>query len=111
MNFREDITCSCLVNSPPNLYHVVNQFGMEGSEQPWQTKSYDALLERIQAGNVWQFRLTANPTKSIKSPEAGKRGTVCEHITLEYQLKWLLNRCGVHEVSINPEEVTVTKSQ
>lgn len=95
----------------PDLSHAANQFGMEGSGQPWQTKSYDALLDRIQNGSAWQFRLTANPTKSIKSPETGKRGTVCAHITPEYQLKWLLDRGETHGFSINPEEVIVTKSQ
>ena len=95
----------------PNLSCAANQFGMEGSGQPWQTKPYDALLERIQNGSAWQFRLTANPTKSIKSPETGKRGTVCAHITPEYQRKWLLDRCETHGFSINPEEVIVTKSQ
>ncbi len=95
----------------PDLSHMAKQFGMEGSEQPWQTKSYDALLERIQTGSVWQFRLMANPTKSVKSPEMGKRGTVYAHITPEYQLKWLLERSESHGFSIDPAEVIVSKSQ
>lgn len=100
-----------LSEQTPDLSHMAKQFGMEGNEQPWQTKSYDALLERLQAGSAWQFRLTANPTKSIKSPEMGRRGTVCAHITPEYQLKWLLDRCETHGFSIDPEEVIVAKSQ
>lgn len=95
----------------PNVAHMVNQFGVEGSEQPWQTKSYNTLLERIQNGSAWRFRLTANPTKSIKASEPGRRGTVCAHITPEYQLKWLLDRCEAHGFSIDPEEVIVTKNQ
>ena len=100
-----------LSEQSPDLSLMANQFGMEGSEQTWQTKSYDALLDRIENGSAWQFRLTANPTKSIRSPETGKRGTVCAHITPEYQLKWLLDRCGTHGFSINPEEVAVIQSQ
>lgn len=100
-----------LSEQTPDLSHMANQFGVEESGQLWQTKSYDALLERIRAGSVWQFRLTANPTKSVKSPEMGRRGTVCAHITPEYQLKWLLDRCETHGFSINPEEVIVSKSQ
>lgn len=100
-----------LSEQPPNLSQMANQFGIEGSKYPWQTKSYDALLERIQAGTAWQFRLTANPTKSVKSPKMGERGTVCAHITPEYQLKWLLNRCESLGFSVDPEEVLVTKSQ
>lgn len=100
-----------LSEQAPDLSHMTKQFGTEGSEQPWQTKSYDTLLERIQVGSAWQFRLTANPTKSVKSPEMGKRGTVYAHITPEYQAKWLLDRCEAHGFSLNPEEIVVTKSQ
>lgn len=95
----------------PQLTHMVKQFGMEKSDQPWQTKSYDALLEKIRAGSVWQFRLTANPTKSVKSSQPGKRGTVYAHITPEYQLQWLLERSERHGFTVDPEEVLVTKSQ
>ena len=94
-----------------DLSHMAKQFGIEAAERPWQTKSYDTLLERIQNGSAWRFRLTANPTKSIKAPEPGRRGTVCAHMTPEYQLKWLLDRCEAHGFSIDPEEVMVTKSQ
>ena len=100
-----------LSDQEPDLSHMAKQFGMEGNGQPWQTKSYDTLLERIQSGSVWQFRLAANPTKSVKSSEKGRRGKVCAHITPEYQLKWLLERCENHGFSINPEEVLVTRSQ
>ncbi|WP_297202047.1 type I-E CRISPR-associated protein Cas6/Cse3/CasE [uncultured Flavonifractor sp.] len=100
-----------LSEQTPDLSHMAKQFGMEENDQPWQTKSYDTLLERIQDGSAWQFRLTANPTKSIKSSEPGKRGMVCAHMTPEYQLKWLLDRCETHGFSIDPEEVIVAKSQ
>lgn len=95
----------------PCLSHMAKQFGMEGSGEPWQTKSYDTLLEQIETGSVWQFRLTANPTKSVKFPEPGRRGTVCAHITPEYQLKWLLDRCEPHGFSVDPGEVLVTEGQ
>ena len=100
-----------LSDQMPDLSGMAAQFGMKGSRQPWQTKSYATLLGRIRPGSVWQFRLAANPTKSVKSSEPGRRGRVCAHITPEYQLKWLLDRCEAHGFSVTPEEVTVTKSQ
>ena len=95
----------------PQLSHMAKQFGTEGAECPWQTKSYDALLERIQSGSVWQFRLTANPTKSVKSSEPGKRGTVHAHITPTHQAQWLLDRCEAHGFTVDAEEMIVAKSQ
>lgn len=95
----------------PQLSNMVKQFGMEKSKQPWQTKSYDTLLEKIRTNSIWQFRLTANPTKSVKSSQLGQRGTVYAHITPTHQLQWLLTRCERHGFMIAPEEVMVTKSQ
>lgn len=100
-----------LSDQPPSLSHMAKQFGMERGELPWQTKSYDTLLERIQPGGVWQFRLTANPTKSVKSPQPGNRGTVHAHITPAHQLQWLLDRCENHGFFVDPEEVLVVKDQ
>ena len=95
----------------PDLSHMAEQFGTEGSERSWQTKAYEPLLERVKSGSAWQFRLTANPTKSIRSSQPGKRGEVHAHITPAHQLQWLLDRCEDHGFTVDPEEVTVTKSQ
>lgn len=54
-------------------------------------KSYDQLLNRLQQGQVLQFRLTANPVHTITVP--GKRqGRVVPHITVEQQRQWLIDR-------------------
>lgn len=95
----------------PDLSHMAEQFGTEGSERPWQTKAYGSLLERVKPGSTWQFRLTANPTQSVRSSQPGKRGKVHAHITPAHQLQWLLDRCEDHGFKVDPEEVTVTKNQ
>ena len=95
----------------PELTKMVKQFGKEESGPPWQSKSYDTLLERIHSNRIWQFRLTANPTKSVKSAENEKRGAVHAHITPEHQTQWLLDRCEAHGFSVDPEEVMVISSQ
>ena len=84
---------------------VYAQFGINGV--PAETKSYDPLLERIAAGNKWQFRLRANPT--IAAKQEGARGKVLAHITTEYQMKWLADRAEKHGFALNPEEFIVTE--
>lgn len=54
-------------------------------------KSYDHFLETIQAGQIMQFRLTANPTYTVSQP--GKRqGRVYPHVTATQQQQWLTDR-------------------
>lgn len=101
-----------LSEDAPDLTDMARQFGVSGAALPWESKSYDSLLERIQEGSTWQFRLTANPTKACKSaasPQA--RGTVHAHITPAHQQQWLLERCQSHGFSLNSEEFLVTSSR
>lgn len=100
-----------LSRQPPELSSAARQFGRDGEEQPWQTKCYDPLLERIRKGSVWQFRLTANPTVSVKSSQKGERGKVHAHITPVHQMQWLLDRSLSHGFSIAPQEALVMGSQ
>ena len=69
-------------------------------------------LQRITPGSVWQFRLTANPTKSCPNPrDANARGTVRAHCTVEYQQQWLLLRAEKHGFALTPDSFTVTASR
>lgn len=103
-----------LVLSPekPDFTQAVKQFGIEHQENPWETKSYLPLLERIEHGSVWRFRLIANPTKSCKSSQdSTQRGQVHAHITPYYQKQWLLDRCKTYGFSLDEDAVTVVGSQ
>ena len=50
------------------------------------------------------------PPKACKD-EAGGRGTVHAHITVNYQKQWLLERCRKHGFSLEDESFTVTDSR
>lgn len=63
------------------------RYGVKGTVV---TKSYDAFLNKLQAGQIMRFRLTANPTHKITPP--GEKGKVFPHITVEQQEKWLVSR-------------------
>ena len=56
----------------PNLQFAFEHFGPYQKEPYWETKSYDILLDRIENGSRWQFRLTANPTISRSKDRNGE---------------------------------------
>ena len=66
-----------LSEDAPELSGVVEQFGTGAAAE---TRSYDPLLQRVEPGSCWQFRLTANPTKSCKDPKTPQRGEPWPHI-------------------------------
>ena len=63
---RLENTCYILIVSEdkPNLQSAFEQFGPYQKEAYWETKQYDTLLDRVENGSTWQFRLIANPTIS-----------------------------------------------
>ena len=67
---------------------ALERYGVSGTAM---TKSYDQLLDSIQVGQVLQFRLTANPTRTISEP-GQRQGKVLPHITLKNQQNWLIDR-------------------
>lgn len=90
----------------PELSGVVEQVGSGAAAE---TRSYDPLLQRVEPGSSWQFRLTANPTKCCKDPKApAERGTVAAHCSTKYQKQWLLDRAAKHGFALREEEFTVT---
>ena len=77
-----------------------------------EPRSYDPLLQRVEPGSCWQFRLTANPTKSSKDPQnPAARGTVAAHCTTQYQKQWLLERAAKHGFALRDDGFTVTRVQ
>ncbi|MGW5095675.1 type I-E CRISPR-associated protein Cas6/Cse3/CasE [Streptomyces nodosus] len=86
----------------PDLTHLVEQAGWPAAAaadpaQPgWQSRPYGPLLDRLDTGDRWAFRLTANPVHHArrKDDEPTKRTA---HLTPVHQMGWLLKRqeaCG-----------------
>jgi CRISPR system Cascade subunit CasE len=74
----------------PDLTHIVEQAGWP-TTATWETFAYGPFLDRIQTGGLWAFRLTANPVHSIRRKE-GEPTKRTAHITVGYQLGWLLKQ-------------------
>ncbi|HHT02549.1 MAG TPA: type I-E CRISPR-associated protein Cas6/Cse3/CasE [Firmicutes bacterium] len=98
-----------LSGAKPDFTHVVEQYGWPNSGQGWETKDYTRLLNRIQAGQKWQFRLRANPVHSVKQKTASeekedaRRGKVYAHTTVQQQERWLLERAGKYGFFLKEE--------
>lgn len=74
----------------PDLTHLVEQAGWPTTET-WRTTDYTPYLSRLDRGQGWRYRLTANPVSSV-SAGPGRRGTVKPHVTAAQQEKWLMDR-------------------
>ncbi len=75
---------------PPDLTHLVEQAGWP-TLQTWETRDYSALLDALAVGQCWDFRLTANPTRSRPAGE-GQRSQRFGHVTVAQQQEWLATR-------------------
>lgn len=91
----------------PKLTSIKSQFGYP--KEPDEIKSYEALLDRIEEGSVWQFRLTANPTHSVKR-EGEQRGKVVAHISEKYQMEWLYKKAEQNGFSVLSEGSCIISS-
>jgi len=91
---------------------LLERYGVPGTAI---TKSYDKFLDRIQEGQLMQFRLTANPTHTVTRP-GEKQGRVMPHITVEQQRKWLMDRADklgfqlIKQESSDDPELSVTQA-
>ena len=107
--------CYLLVLSEeePEFTHIAKQFGYPSSEPPWETKDYNLLVSRLQAGQDWHFRLRANPTRSsFKEKEtATGRGKVFAHVTQEQQRQWLLLKAETCGFKLKEDEFDVVHTQ
>ena len=86
---------------------VAEQFS---DSREYECKTYDKLLERIENGGKWHFRLKANPVIS-KRLEEGKRGKVLAHISTSHQEEWLLKKAEKNGFLLNEGEWLVTESR
>lgn len=84
----------------PDFTHLCEQAGwpVEGG---WETKEYEPLLDRIEAGMKCRFRLKANPVRKVLKDRGARSdrdvvGTIQGHVTVDQQVKWLIDRSEPH---------------
>ena len=93
----------------PDLTALCAQFG---TGAPPETRPYDPLLERVTAGSCWQFRLTANPTRSKKdSADHMARGTLKPCYLEVEQEEWLWAQAAKHGFAVSEGAFAVTRKR
>lgn len=75
-----------LSEDKPNL----DQLASYGIRQTAEVKEYSGFLAKINDKELFQFRITANPTHKVSVP--GEKSRVFPHITIEQQKKWFLEK-------------------
>ncbi len=88
---RHDARLYIVSPERPDLTHLAEQAGWPALDETWRTRDYRPLLDRIEHGQRYAFRLTANPVHSVREQE-GTRGKPRGHVTAEQQERWLLDR-------------------
>ncbi|MEU7754281.1 type I-E CRISPR-associated protein Cas6/Cse3/CasE [Micromonospora sp. NPDC049171] len=104
---QHQLTLLVLTQSTPSWEHLIEQAGWPNADDPQaQVKNYQPLLDQIQQGRRFAFRLKANPTSSTKKPlkpsetqarqlkAERPRGVRVAHRRLSDQLSWLIDRLG-----------------
>lgn len=88
----------------PDLSNL-EKFGVEGSAQ---IKSYDRFLEDISNGSVMRFRVVLNPVIAI-SQGTGNKNKIKPHVTVEQQMKYLLDRSSKNGFELNKSEFSIVE--
>lgn len=87
-----------LSQSHPSFEHIVEQAGYPSSPDGSPlTRDLAGLLSMLEIGRRFSFRLTANPTRSVRSTNADETGTRARgrrvgHVTANQQLQWFTER-------------------
>lgn len=75
----------------PDLTALAEQGGWPTLPETQQVRAYGPVLDRVENGHRYAFRLTANPTRSARVHDSG-RGKIYGHVTVAQQEDWLLRR-------------------
>lgn len=102
-----------LSSSKPDLSSLIKQFGAPEDQPCGEVKEYDPFLSRLHEGQVWQFRLQANPVRSspYEKDERTGRGKIFAHVTPQQQKLWLLKRAESCGFSLREDQFDVVHSE
>lgn len=85
--------------SKPSLVGLDEQIGWPDCEPQWGTRDYDAFLAHIENGQIYSFRLVANPvvnrsTRGANTDIANQQGLSKRigHLTILQQEAWLVGK-------------------
>lgn len=93
----------------PEYAYMIAKYAIK-DETP-EFVDYEKLLNRIESGEKYHFRLCANPVISVNDVKECKikktRGKLHAHLTPKHQKQWLIDRAGKNGFSLKEEEFDV----
>lgn len=107
-SLREKEYLLLLSRNAPDFSGFIRQFCAEGTKG--ETKDYNALLDRVQAGQERRFRLRGNTVHSAAASDERKRGKIYPHVTTEQKKGWLLKKAESNGFEINGDDFDVTRT-
>ena len=101
-----------LSKKEPNFEHIFKKHGIKNSDPKWETVDYSLLLNRIEVGQEWSFRLCANPVVGSMAEKNNvlRRGKIYAHVTHEQQKKWLIERAKKNGFLLQNEKFDVVET-
>lgn len=86
----------------PDLTHLVEQAGWP-STTAWETRDYGAVLDVVEVGRRFGFRLSANPVHAVRGEQGENgRGRRLGHVTAQQQLDWFVRRTPSWGIDVQP---------
>lgn len=82
----------------PSFEHLQETAGWS-EQKSWESADYGPLLRKLDHGQRFRFRLTANPVHTVTDAGIKRR---LAHVTAEHQLRWLHERQGMMGVAFPP---------
>lgn len=96
----------------PSLAGLNEQIGWPDLDRQWQTRSYDGFLSQIDVGQVYGFRLCANPVvsrTSIKNSHGNSKRVA--HLTPLQQMAWLVGEAVYQEAGVEASDYIMKESE
>jgi len=108
----EERSVTLYVSSPtrPDTTYLREEAGWPEIPESAATVEYESFLDRLEKGQRWAFRLTANPVHHARRKD-GEPTKALGHVTERHQRQWLLDRGVKHGMELDPETIAVRSSR
>lgn len=87
---KHDIQVYVVSPVAPDFTGLLEQAGWP-TQRDWDSTEYQPFLDKLNKGQLWSFRVTANPVRVLpkKPGDTRRRGRISPHVTADQQRGWL----------------------
>jgi CRISPR system Cascade subunit CasE len=86
----------------PNLDALADETGRSVEGTVYQSRDYSPLLDRLEEGQVYAFRLAGNAARSGRRSQEAKRTQRFGHVTPAQQIEWLMQKAEMYGFHVRP---------